>query len=144
MAISFIGGTLSVSAAKPATEDASGYGALTWTEVGKVVTIGELGDTAEDITFDLLKTGRRVHVNGVKDVGDVPVTVEYDSSDAGQTIIKNGNNSNTVHSFRITDPDGENWYFYGLIANRSISQREANQYKGLTFVMRGQSGLTVV
>ncbi len=141
MSISFIGSTLSVSAAKPATEDASGYGALTWTEVGKVVSIGELGDEAEDIAFDVLKTGRKNHVNGVKDIGDVPVTIEYDVSDAGQVIITAGNNGNTTHSFRITDTDGENWYFYGLIANQKMMARESGQYKGQSFVMRGQSGL---
>lgn len=142
MSISFIGSTLSVSAATPATEDQTGYEALTFTEVGKVVSIGEIGDEAEDIAFNLLKPGRTTHVNGVKDVGDVPVTIEYDVADAGQVILTAGNNTNTTHSFKIVDTDGEDWYVQGLIANKKMMARESNQYKGENFVMRGQTGLS--
>lgn len=144
MTISFIGSTLAIVAATPAAEDASGYGALSFIDVGKIVTIGELGDTSEDISFDLLAGGRRSHANGVKDLGEVPVALEYDRGNAGQVIVKAANNGNTTHSFRVTDSDGDTYYFQGLVANLRDLERAANQYKGQTFVIRGQTGITKV
>lgn len=144
MSISFIGSTLAVVASTPATEDATGYAALSFTSVGKVISIGPLGDQSEDITFDLLQPGRRSHVNGVKDLGEIPIGIEYNRSDAGLTIVEAGANGNTTHSFRVTDSDGDDYYFQGLLANLRDLERTANQYKGATFVIRGQTGITKV
>jgi hypothetical protein len=144
MSISYIGSTLSIVDAEPAEEDQSGYEALSFVEVGRVISIGELGDTSEDIAFDLLKPGRRSHVNGVKDLGEIAVICEYDRSDAGLAMLQAANNGNTTHSFRVTDTDGDDYYFQGLIANLRDSERTANTYKGFSFVVRGQTGVTKV
>ena len=141
MTTSYIGATLSVSADAPASEDATGYGALSWTEVGRVISIGEFGDQSQDISFDVLKIGRTVHASGPKDIGEVPVVIEYDGADAGQTLVKDNNNTNTSLSFQITDPDGASIYFFGLVANLRYNERTANNYKGQSFVIRGQSAL---
>jgi len=142
MAISYIGTTISVVAATPATEDDTGYSALSWTEIGKVVSLSELGDTVEDIAFNLLKGGRTKHVNGTKDVGDITGTYEYDSADAGQVILRSGAGSNTVHSLKVEDTDGNIKYLQGVVADVRDYERVANQYKGQTFIFRGQSGFT--
>lgn len=142
MSITYIGSTLSGVSGSPATEDVAGYEALSLVEVGKVISIGEVGDTSEDVTFDLLKTGRRSHVNGVKDLGEIAVAIEFDGSDAGQTMIEAANNTNTTHSFAITDADGYTYYFQGLVANFRYTERTASTYKGATFVIRGQTGIT--
>lgn len=144
MSISYIGSTLSIAASTPSSEDASGYGAISYIVVGKVISIGEVGDTSEDITFDLLASGRRSHVNGVKDLGEISVVLETDLSDAGLAVLKAANNGNTTHSFEITDSDGESVYFQGLVANLRDSERTANTYKGSSFVMRGQTGVVRV
>lgn len=144
MSISFIGSTLSLISGIPVTEDAAGYGAQAHVELGKVVSIGELGDESEDIAFDLLKPGRKTHVNGVKDLGEIPVTIEYDLTDAGQIILRTANNGNVTHSFMLKDADGDVYYFQGLIANLKDLERTASQYKGANFVIRGQSGITKV
>lgn len=144
MSISFIGSTLALVSGAPATEDAAGYEAQSHVELGKVVSIGELGDESEDIAFDLLKPGRKTHVNGVKDLGEVPVTIEYDLADAGQVILRTANNGNTTHSFKVEDADGDVYYFQGLIANLKDLERTASQYKGANFVIRGQTGVTKV
>lgn len=142
MPISFIGTTIGIVAAAPATEDQSGYEALSFDTIGKIVSIGELGDEHEDISFNRLAEGRTIHVNGVADLGDTPLVLEYDASDAGQVILQAANGGNTTHSFKITDPDGRDHYFQGLIANLRYLERTVNQYKGQTFVIRGQSGIT--
>lgn len=144
MSISFIGSTVSVAASVSASEDPSDYALVSVTEIGKIISVGELGDNAEDITFDLLKTGRRSRVTGVKDLGAVPIAIEYDRDDAGLTILEAGNNGNTTHTFKIVDTDGDTYYFQGLIANLKDNQRAANGFKGLTFEARGQTGVTKV
>lgn len=143
MSRSYIGSTLSVHVGTPASETETLYEGLSpWTEVGKVVSIGEIGDTSEDITFDLLKTGRRSRVSGVKDLGEIPISVEFPASDAGLTLIETHNNSNTTLSFRVSDADGEDVYFQALAANLRDMERTAGQYKGKSFVLRGQTGTT--
>jgi hypothetical protein len=139
MSISFIGSTLACVASTPASEDQSGYEALSYTAIGNVVSIGEHGDTSEDVSFTLLQTGRVKHINGAKDGGEISVTIDYSRADAGLTLLEASNNSNTTHSFRITDSDGDDWYFQGVIANLRVMERTASQYKGLTFVIRVQS-----
>jgi hypothetical protein len=140
----FIGSTLSIVAGAPATEDPVGYEALSLVEIGKIVSIGELGDKSDETTFDLLKDGRRSRFNGVKDVGNVPVTYIYERGDAGQTIVEAGNNTNTVHTFAIVDADGDAKYFQGLIANLAEPERTASTNKGASFEMRAQTGITTV
>ena len=142
MAITYIGSTLSISRGTPANDAAANdYAGLRWSEVGKVVVLGELGDSSEDVSFDLLKSGRKTHVNGIRDIGEFPVTVEFDQEDAGQNITETASDTNTTHSFRIVDSDEAVQYFTGVVANYRVSERTASQYKGAMFAVRGQSGL---
>lgn len=142
--MSYIGATLSVVAGTPATENQVGYEALSFVEIGKIVSIGELGDSHADNTAELLKSGRTDHQNGVADGGEVPVVYEHSASDAGIVIVEAGNGSNTNHSFRIADPDGQVTYFQGIIANNKQRERTAANRKGGSFAMRVNTGLTKV
>ena len=110
-------------------------------EVTGVISIGELGDTAEDVSYNLLKGGRTKHVNGVRDIGDVDVTCEYNAGDAGQNRIRALSNSNTTVTFLIKDADDQYTAFNGVVANYRETPREASSYKGCMFTMRGQSRL---
>lgn len=148
MAITYIGSTLSVAQSAPGNFDQDvidDYADLDWVEVGNVISIGELGDTSEDVTFDLLKGGRRTHVNGIRDVGDIPVAVEFNHESAGQGIIyrsvSEADNANDTHYWRIVDDDGEIVYFAGLPANYSDTERTASSYKGAEFQIRTQTAL---
>ncbi len=144
MSITFIGSTLSIVSGAPSTEDQSGYEAQTHIEVGKVLSIGEVGDSSEDVTINLLKTGRIEHVNGVKDLGEIAVAINYDRADAGLAILEAANNTNTTHSAKITDTDGDDYYFQCVIANLKTVPRSPSASKGMTFVLRGQTGITKV
>lgn len=142
MSISFVGTTLAVTSGSPGTETSSAYEAMSpaLTPVGKVVDISEIGDQSNDIAFDLLQPGRTSHVNGAKDMGEITVTCEYDATDAGQDLIRAAANTNTTHSFRVTDSDGADRYWQGLVANVRDLARNSNQWKGFTFVIRSQTG----
>ncbi|MDO9099518.1 MAG: hypothetical protein Q7V53_02070 [Caldisericota bacterium] len=136
-AISYIGAVIAVSVATPATVDASGFNALTYTTVGKIASFGSIGDSSADIPVELLD-GRTEHVNGVKDGGAIPFAFRYDT-DAGQTLLVNNSNNNVDLSFKITDPDGKIAHFYGKIANVKDNERAPGSYKGLSGEIRVNS-----
>lgn len=140
---SYLGATLEwADGSQPATEDASGYGALSFAEIENVITVGEIADGSEDITYNLLKEGRTQHVNGVKDMGEISVTCAYDASNAAAIgAVEAKNNSNTTSSFKLTDSSGAITYFQGRIANFGHPERSASAYEGRTFVIRPTSGL---
>ena len=58
--------------------------------------------------------------------------------------MRTANNGNVTHSFKVEDADGDVYYFQGLIANLQDLERTASQYKGASFVIRGQTGITKV
>lgn len=142
-AISNIGVLLGVSVASPATVDAAGFGALTYTNVGALISIGETGDESEDISIPLV-AGRTLHVNGAKDGGSRDFAYQYEIADAGQVLLRANNNNNTDVSFRITDADGKIEYFYGRIANLKMNERTSSTYKGQTGQLRVNSNVITV
>ena len=65
--ISNVGVTVAVVAATPATIDAAGFAALSWTAtIGELAMWGEIGDTAATIDIPRI-SGRTTHVNGAVD-----------------------------------------------------------------------------
>lgn len=134
----YIGAAIAVSAATPATIDAAGFAALTWSVVGKITEWGEIGDTSEDVSETTL-AGRTFHANGALDGGAVTFTILIDGADAGQTILKTKNNTNDEVSARVTDPDGQVSYFHGKVANLRDRARTASTMKGQTGEFRVNS-----
>ena len=132
----FIGATVAVVAAAPATYDSVGYAALSWAAaIGSLVEWGELGDQSNDISVTTL-AGRTLHTNGARDGGELPFTYVYSAADAGQTILRTNANTNTALSVRVTDPDGQVSYFTGVCASVRDVQRTADAYKGQSGVIR--------
>jgi len=133
---SFIGSTVAIVAALPATYNAAGYAALTWTgTIGLMVQIGALGDQSSDIVVTTLG-GRTLHTNGALDGGEISFTYVFSLSDPGQVIVRAQNNTNTGISIRVTDPDGILYYGAGVVANVADAERADGNYKGQTGVFR--------
>ena len=110
-----IGGFLSVSAATPATFDADGYVALSWTEVGGVSEIPEFGATYSAVTFTPLQTGIVDKFHGELNYGSITIPLAYDSADAGQIILLLSLASKNEISFRETRSDGTVRYIMGKV-----------------------------
>jgi len=110
-----IGGFLSVSAAAPATYDASGYGALTWADVGEASEIPEFGAAYSPVTFTPLKTGIVNKFHGELNYGSITVPLGYDSADAGQIILLAALASKNEISFRETRSDGTIRFISGKV-----------------------------
>lgn len=59
------GSALAISAANPATEDAAGYAALAFTEIGSIEKIGSIGPSFAKIEFKPLKGAVDKHKGSV-------------------------------------------------------------------------------
>jgi len=110
-----IGGFLSVSAEAPASFDAAGYVALTFTEVGEASEIPAYGAAHSVVTFTALKDGIVNKFHGELNYGSVTVPIGYDSADAGQIILLAALASKDAISFRETRSDGTIRYIMGKV-----------------------------
>jgi len=110
-----IGGFLSVSAATPATFDAAGYVALSWTEVGEASDVPEFGGAYSPVTFTPLKSGIVNKFHGELNYGSITIPLGYDSNDAGQIILLGALASKNEISFRETRSDKSVRYIRGKV-----------------------------
>lgn len=108
------GSTLAISAALAATEDAAGYGALAFTEIGQIEKIGALGATYAKVEFQPLKGPKQKHKGSV-DYGSLSPMLAHDDGDAGQTLLRAAADSNDLYSFKVTMADGAVRYFAGRV-----------------------------
>lgn len=123
------GTTVSVAAASPATYNVAGYGALTYTAVGEVESVGEFGGSATVTQFTPLGTGVVKKFKGSIDYGQMALVVGRLLSDDGQELLKDGFDGTkryAEHSFKIVDSDGSIIYFTGMIASFSNQVNDAN------------------
>lgn len=140
MSTSYIGSKVSMVAGSPATFNEAGYKAQVHVEIKGIVDVGEVGDTQNDITIDTL-IGRVEHVNGSSDLGEIAISYGFISDDAGQILVRASAGTNTAQSFKIEDADGKLAFFMGVVANVRDRARSSSEYKGETFVIRGNSAV---
>ncbi|MDD9726142.1 hypothetical protein PVV74_11805 [Roseovarius sp. SK2] len=139
-----VGVTVAIAASVPATEDASAYGAISTTEIGKVLSVPETGNTSNAGTVTLLKNGVTQHYNGSKVVAPFTIPYVYDLDDAGQAIVRANENGTTECTLEITDPDGDVYYIQGVIGSVMQAAREPDAYKGESFEFRSITLFTKV
>ena len=123
------GTTVAASATQPATEDIAGYVALTFTDVGEVTSFGESGGTATVASFTPVASGVVNKRKGSKDYGTMSLGMASDIADTGQILLKagfDGAQEQTIHSFEITENNGDITYFMGLISSFTTVRGDAN------------------
>ena len=132
-AITSTGTLFALAAAQPATVDAVGFAALTYTNVGEITELPEYGASAEVVTHLPLATGRVVKLKGFINNGSMSVQCARDADDAGQQLLAlgvTGINKNVEHSFRVTYQDGSIDYFTGKIFSYTKNPGGANSVVG--------------
>lgn len=113
-----LGITIAVTTSAPATEDEAGYEALTYTNIGEVVNIGEIGPSAAVVNHDAIDKGYTQKFKGQINYGSMPLQLGRDIDDAGQIILKAGADGAakyTVHTWKVTHPVGLVQYFRGMV-----------------------------
>lgn len=112
------GTLLAASTAAPATFDEAGYEALTVTDVGFVVDIGEIGAQFADVTSYNLSGRDVTHFKGSRDWNETPITVDNERTDAGQIILRDHHNGTKIDdpvAVKITHQNGDIEYFMALV-----------------------------
>lgn len=117
MAIHSSAGTcLSVSASLPATYDAAGFEALTFTEVGEIETIGGMEIRRNTGTFTGLCSSNSTTIKGARQAMTISVVAALDEDDAGQVLmIASEAEKSELYSFCVTESNGVKNYFVGTV-----------------------------
>lgn len=125
-----IGAIYSISAAEPATYDDTGFAALTYTEVGEVISIGPFGGTAEVLTQTPVKTGIVKKVKGSVNYGSQAIQFGK-QTDAGQALLSAGFDGAAeadIHSVKIEYVDGVIRYFTGIITSYEFQEISSSSF----------------
>lgn len=123
-----VGTQLSVVKGAPATNDSSGFAALTYTDVGEVQNIPQFGGSREVPTHTPLDTGIVAKYAGSKNYGESSVTIALDNSDSGQGVLEegfDGSGDGEIHSVKIADTN-HTVYFQAYITGFQYNWGDAN------------------
>lgn len=131
------GSTFAISASAPASENAAGFDALTYTLVGEVTNLGAVGQESSLITH--MPVGDRVvrKLKGSKNNGTMELTYALDLADAGQVLLKAAAESDSAYSVRLVLQNGTKIYFRGLVMS---AKREVG---GVDSITSGSSTIEV-
>lgn len=123
-----------ISLTKPATNTIAGYTALTWSKIGGVVTIGQIGFNHATIEAPDLETGITQTLKGARSGTGGQIAFRQITADAGQTAVATANEGETEVALQIVDPDGTNSdYWTGIIHSLVDNEASTTTYEGSTF-----------
>ncbi len=89
----------------PSVDTEAEYSALAWTEVGLVESLGEFGDQSNTVNFASLNDGRNRKAKGIRDAGDLALTVARDPTDPGQDALIAAEATSNKFAFKVVYPD---------------------------------------
>lgn len=114
--IAAAGAKIFLSAGVPATLDAAGYGALSYTEIGEIINMGEIsGDSFNTASYTALGNRREQVRKGSISAGSQDIEIARSVSDAGQALLKTAAASDSQYSFKVSLIDGTVFYYRALV-----------------------------
>lgn len=116
------GTKLYMSTALPATEDAAGYGALTWVEVKGVASVPRLGASATLVSQSDLADGIVRKAHGEVDYGGGSAQYRVITADAGQDALLAAFESKNTISFKILRSTGLIEYTQGIVMGAQTAE----------------------
>ena len=141
---------ISSTSTAPATYDAAGYGALTWTQIGSVEDAGAFGDTKADVTFDDISNRRTKVLAGQFKGEQMALVCGYDDTDMGQQTLISAvaDTTQTDWHFKIVLPNkqataGQNAtaYFSGRVMSSKRTISTANNVTKLEATIQPNTGV---
>jgi len=105
------GTTIGISVAAPATYTASGYAALTFTNIGEITDGGQHGQTAALVTHSPIGTRVVQKFKGSINQGTKTLQLAIDKDDAGQIILDAAVLSDADYFFKVEYQGGDIDYF---------------------------------
>lgn len=104
----------------------------TWVEIGETEGLGSVGDTANEITADLINRGRTFRAKGTRNAGTMEIVCALDPTDPGQVAVVAAEKTRNNYAFRIEFPDapsggtGTTRYFIALVGSAVEALDAAN------------------
>lgn len=136
-ATTFAGTKVSISAGVPETYDAADFAALTFTEIGEIVTApGDGGTTYEDVSVSVLGRRATLHFKGTSDQPEETMEVLVVRDDAGQIIAKTARDSDNQYAFKVEYNNGEIDYFQALVYSYVGAGGDSNTLRQATITFR--------
>lgn len=112
------GATLSICAATiPATNDVTGFSALTFVPISEISDMGSFGKNYTVTKFSPLGSRQVVKRKGSYDPGTLAVKAGYSPTDPGQIAVQTGLASDTSSSFKMITQSGSTYYFTAVVAS---------------------------
>lgn len=111
------GAKLGISAALPATYDATGFAALTFTNIGEVTNLGTFGRKYNVVSYNPLASRSTQKRKGSFNSGTLSPQLSIDDADAGQIIMRSALASDAEFSFQMTKQDGKKVWCKGIVTS---------------------------
>lgn len=130
------GTTVGVTTSVPGSHDASGFGALSYTTIGQVVTPGSLPKEFREYTDVDLLDGTTLPVIGPKRMEDLNIETVFQGDDAGQAIIEANADGETELFFEFALPSGDKVYCAGYATNYGPTVDSPTGYVASNFTVK--------
>lgn len=131
LVFSTVGSTLSISAGVPATIDSSGFGALTYTEIKEITSIGMIGGDTAIIDHMPVNHNAVYKLKGTRQPGSLSLKGGFAPTDPGQILARAGDNATAAYAVKLVLQNGTIFYSQGLI-------------NGFKVGVEGQSAITAM
>lgn len=138
------GSEFKISASLPATYDATGYNALTYTLVGEVTDLGEVGREYAVVNHNPISNRKTQKIKGSYNPGDLNLQFGRDFTDAGQTLLTAAVASDNAYSVQITLQNGKKLYFTVLVTSFKTSMGGVDQITAATAALTLQTDVLEV
>lgn len=129
------GTTIGLSANQPATYNAAGYDALTFTAIGEVTDLGEFGREYSLVTHNPLGSRGTVKKKGSFNEGTMTLQLGLDTDDAGQILAKTASLSDADYSFKVTTQNGDIYYFQAQVMSFKVGVGSVDQITSATITL---------
>ena len=112
MAVETVAGTtIGISAGVPATFNAAGYLALTYSTIGEITDGGSHGRVYAEVTHMPIGNRGTQKFKGSFNEGNKTLQLAINGSDAGQTLLRSAVLSDNPYAFKVTYQGGAIDYF---------------------------------
>lgn len=131
LAFSTVGSKVHISAGVPATIDASGFGALTYTEIKELTDIGMIGPESAVILHNPVRENVSYKLKGSRNNGQLSLKGARATADAGQILLIAAEASNNAYAIKVELQNGTFLYAQGLVMSYKTSIGGQSQITGI-------------